>query len=140
MILKWFDELGLAFRGLLLATTKRSFWPPFCITFMVFGTLINLLSNGFSSFNLMGASFATGDLVGVLRIIGSAFLGIFGLGKAFGDFFLNLMLILLQSILISLIFFVRRHNQHLTKPPPSVLRLAKTLPWMVLNLRRLWLV
>lgn len=106
-ILKWFDEFGLAFHGLLLASREKTFWPPFILTFLFFGTLINLLSNGFSSFQLMFA----GSFSNALDILGNAFLNIFGVGKNFTDFLLNFVLILFQSILIALVFFVAKHNR-----------------------------
>lgn len=108
---RFFDEFLLAGRGLLLATRKKSFWPPFVITFLVFGTLINLLSSGFTSFQLIGSCLGSGDIVGALKIIGNAFLNIFGVGRDFPDFALNFALTLLQSILISLVVFVYRHNK-----------------------------
>lgn len=103
----WFDQFALAAQGFLLATRRREFWPPFCLTFLIFGTLLNLLSNGFASFALIFAS----SLAGAGKILLNAFLGIFGVGKSFGDFFLNLVLILLQSVLVALVCFVAQHNR-----------------------------
>ena len=107
---KFFDEFALAGRGLLLATKKKSFWLAFVITFFVFGTLINLLSSGFTSFQLIGGCLGDGDFAGALRIIGNAFLAIFGVGRNFPDFALNFALTVLQSILIALVVFVARHS------------------------------
>ena len=104
---KFFDELALAFKGLLLATKQKSFWLSFLVTFFVFGLLINLLSNGFSSFRLI----FSGNLSLAWKVLSGAFLGIFGIEKSFLDFFLNFVLILFQSILIALVFFVREHNK-----------------------------
>ncbi len=108
---KFFDEFALASRGLLLATRKKSFWLAFAITFVVFGTLINLLSSGFTSFQLIGACLSSGDFGGAFRIIGGAFLAIFGVGREFPDFALNFVLTLFQSILIALVVFVFKHNK-----------------------------
>ena len=108
---RWFDEFGLATRGLLLATKKKSFWIPFIITFIIFGTLLNLLSSGFASFSLIGQSIKTGNVFGALNIIKNAFLAIFGIKKEFSDWTLNFFLIILQSILISLVVLVAKHNK-----------------------------
>lgn len=108
---RWLDEYTLAGRGLLLATRDRRFWPPFLITFFVFGTLLNLLSNGFASFRLMAVS----GFGGALKILGEAFLAIFGFGKSFGDWALNFALILCQSTLIALVVFVAKHNRKTRK-------------------------
>ena len=110
-VAKFFDDFAIAGRGLLLATRKKSFWPPFIITFIIFGTLINLLSSGFASFQLIGASIASGDIMGALKIIWNAFLAIFGVGRGFLDFILNFVLTIFQSILIALVVFVAKHNR-----------------------------
>ena len=104
---RWLDEFSLAGKGLLLATRRRQFWVPFFIAFFAFGILLNLLSNGLASFRLMAAS----GLGGALKILGQAFLAIFGVGKTFGDWALNFVLILLQAVLVALVVFVARHNR-----------------------------
>lgn len=114
-LLRWFDEFGLALRGLLLATKQKSFWLPFTLTIVIFGVVINLLSSGFTSFRLIGASVAGGDLTAGLKIILDAFLAIFGVGKSFGDWFLNFILILFQSVLVALVVFVAKHNKNSKK-------------------------
>ncbi|MBR3204474.1 hypothetical protein IKF81_02200 [Candidatus Saccharibacteria bacterium] len=108
---RWFDEFGLALRGLLLASKRKEFWPPFVLTFLVFGLLINLLSSGFASFRLIFECLKSGDFVAALNIIKTAFLAIFGVNKIFSDWFLNFILTLFQSILISLVVFVAKHNK-----------------------------
>ena len=108
---RFFDEFALAGRGLLLATKKKSFWITFIVTFFVFGALINLLSSGFTSFQLIGGCLESGDFAGAFKIIGNAFLAIFGVGRNFPDFALNFALTFLQSILIALVVFVARHNR-----------------------------
>ena len=114
-----FDEFGLALRGLLLATRKKCFWFPFIITFVIFGTLINLLSNGFSSFNLIFANLKSGEILGALNILKTAFLGIFGVNKSFSDWALNFVLILFQSILVALVFFVIKNQPYKKKDKSS---------------------
>ena len=108
---RFFDEFALAGRGLLLATKKKSFWLVFIPTFLIFGTLINLLSSGFTSFQLIGGCLESGDFAGAFKIIGGAFLANFGVGRNFLDFALNFVLTLFQSILISLVVFVAKHNR-----------------------------
>ncbi|MBQ1528395.1 hypothetical protein IIZ77_01955 [Candidatus Saccharibacteria bacterium] len=108
---RFFDEFALAGRGLLLTTRKKSFWLAFIITFIVFGTLINLLASGFTSFQLIGACLSSGDFGGAFKIIWGAFLAIFGVGREFTDFALNFVLTLFQSVLIALVVFVFKHNK-----------------------------
>ena len=108
---RFFDEFALAGRGLLLASRKKTFWPPFVLTFLLFGTLINLLSAGFTSFQLIGSCLGDCDFSGALQILTRAFLNVFGVGRDFLDFALNLILTLFQAILLSLAIFIYRHNQ-----------------------------
>lgn len=99
---RWIDECKMAISGMVLATSKIDFWLGFLISFVLFGTLMNLLAGGFGVFSTM---FALGTAAS-FRIIGEAFLAIFGVGKAFGDWALMFTVVLLQSILIGLIVFV----------------------------------
>lgn len=108
---RFFDEFALAGRGLLLATRKKTFWPPFILTFLLFGTLINLLSSGFTSFQLIGSCLGSGDLGGALKIIWTAFLATFGIGREFLDFALNFILTLFQATLIALAVFVFKYQK-----------------------------
>lgn len=108
---KLVDEFYLALKGLLLATRRKTFWIPFLITFIIFGTLINLLSNGFASFNLIFANIKGGNILGAFAIVKNAFLAIFGYKKAFSDWILNFFLTLIQSILIALVIIVSKHNR-----------------------------
>lgn len=110
-IARFFDEFGMALRGLVLATREKSFWPPFVLIFVIFGTLLNLLSNGFSAFKIIWIFLSGGDFLGASKIIGNAFLGIFGIKKNFLDFGLNFLLTLLQSVLVALVVFVAKHNK-----------------------------
>lgn len=104
---RWFDELGLAGRGVLLATRYKTFYLPALLSFLIFGTLLNLLSSGFSSFKLIAAS----DFFGGLKIIFSAFLGVFGINKNFLDWIHVFLISILQGILIGLVFFVYKKNK-----------------------------
>lgn len=96
---KWLDGFLLAGKGILLAVKEKSFWIAFLISFFVFGVLMNLLSNGFASFELMAVS----DFSGTLKIIFDAFLGIFGVGRSFVDWALVFFVAILQGILIGLV-------------------------------------
>lgn len=103
-IKKWFDGFLLAGHGIMLSVRYLRFWVAFLITFLLFGTLMNLLSNGFASFELM-------DVVGFsgsLKIILDAMLGLFGVNKAFIDWFVIFVIAFLQGILLGEIFLVLR--------------------------------
>ncbi|MBQ6130139.1 hypothetical protein IJI72_00350 [Candidatus Saccharibacteria bacterium] len=106
-LLKFLDDFALAARGFLLAFGKARFRSVFILTFLFFGLLINLLSNGFSSFRLL----FSGNFALSWKILSAAFLGIFGIGKNLPDFLLNFALTLLQASLVSLVVFVYRHNR-----------------------------
>lgn len=106
---RWIDECKMAVFGTVLATSKVDFWLGFLISFVVFGTVMNLLAGGLGVFSTMAAL----GVAGSAKIIGDAFLAIFGVGKSFGDWALMFIIVLLQSILIGLIVFVwhTRHRQ-----------------------------
>ena len=106
-ILRFFDEFSLAAKGVLLASKYKTFLLPAIIGFLVFGTLLNLLSGGFGVFKLIFLS----GFPGGLKIILNAFLGIFGVNKNFLDWILNFSISLLQGVLIGLVFFVYKKNK-----------------------------
>lgn len=99
---KWCDEFLLAGKGILLVMRKKQFLIAFLIAFVFFGVLMNLLAGGFSKFELMAAT----GFAGAMKIIGDAFLGIFGVNKAFMDWLPTFLLAILQGILIGLIAFL----------------------------------
>jgi hypothetical protein len=99
---KWLDEFVLAGKGILLATKEKRFWIGFIIAFLFFGTLMNLLSGGFSKFELMGMV----GFGGSMKIIGDALLGVFGINMIFLDWLPVFFLALLQGILIGLIILL----------------------------------
>jgi len=99
---RFVDECKMAVSGIVLATQRKEFWIASLISLVIFGTLMNLLAGGFGVFNTMAAL----GVGGALGIIGEAFLSIFGIGKAFGDWALMFTVVLLQSILIGLIVLV----------------------------------
>ena len=96
---KWLDGFVLAGRGILMATREKKFWIGFIIAFLFFGTLMNLLAGGFTKFQLMGTmGFPSG-----LKIIGDAFIAIFGVNQVFSDWLFVFLLAVLQGVLIGLI-------------------------------------
>ncbi len=96
---KWLDEFVLAGKGILLATKEKRFWCGFIPSFLIFGTIINLLSAGTAKFELMG-------ILGFpesLRIILDSLLAVFGVNQPFLDWLPIFALTTLQSALIGLI-------------------------------------
>lgn len=98
---KWCDDFVLAGKGILMATKEKRFWCGFIPTFIIFAILINLLSAGFSKFQLM---FSSPEAFGV--IIRDAFLSIFGVNQIFLDWLPVFLICLLQAILVGLIVFL----------------------------------
>lgn len=95
-IAKWLDEWTLAWMGVVLATKRKGFWIIFLIVFVLFGTLISLMSSvGLGVFKLIN-----------LQIVWSAFVGLLGFGKHFSDWLPVFAVAFLQGILIALIGFV----------------------------------
>ncbi len=104
---KWFDGLIISGRGILLVFKKRKYWFLFFPIFFLFGTLMNLLSNGFSKFELMGAV----GFFGSLEIIRDAFFGLFGVNMGFIDWLLIFVVSLLQATVISSLIVVWRKKK-----------------------------
>lgn len=96
---KWLDEFALAGKGILLATREKRFWYGFVPAFLFFGLLMNLLSGGFSKFELMGAIGFPDNL----GIIWNNFIGVFGINRYFMEWLPMFGISLLQGILIGLI-------------------------------------
>lgn len=96
---KWCDEFVLAGKGIMLATKEKRFWAGFVPAFLIFGTLINLLSGGFSKFELMGAV----EFSGSMKILFDALIGVFGVNMVFTEWAPVFLLALLQGVLIGLI-------------------------------------
>lgn len=103
----WLDEWKMAISGVVLATRNRKFLIVLALSFVIFGTLMNLLSGSTAALNLFWAT----DLAGKLAIIRDGFLGIFGIGRNFWDWLLLFFITLLQSILIGLVALVWRKRQ-----------------------------
>lgn len=104
---KWLDGFLLAGQGILLSAKTIRFWVFFIIFFFFFGTLMNLLSDGFASFRLMGVV----GFPDCLKIILDALLGVFGIGRAFLDWLVVFLVAFLQGVLIALIAVVWKKKQ-----------------------------
>ena len=105
---KWLDEFVLAGKGILLATREKRFLVVFLISFLFFGTLMNLLAGGFSKFELMGAL----GFPESLKIVGDAMLGVFGINMVFADWLFVFFVAFLQGILIGLIVLIWNKKQN----------------------------
>lgn len=112
---RWVDEWKMALSGILLATRDWKFDLVVLASFVIFGTLINLLSSSTAALNLFWAT----DFAGKVSIIGDSFLAIFGVGRNFWDFLLNFIITVLQSFLIGLVVFVWRKKRQNTKKQKS---------------------
>lgn len=104
---KFFDGFLLAGKGIFYAVRNWKFWVVFFVVFLCFGTLMNLLANGFSSFSLMGVVGFSGSM----KIIFQALIGTFGIGKNFWDFLIVFLVASLQGLLIAMIFLVARKKK-----------------------------
>lgn len=98
-IRKWLDDFAIAAQGIFLVRREKRFWVGFAVSFVVFAWLMNLLSGGFSKFELMVAS----GLSGAMKILGDAFLNIFGVNKFFSEWLPIFIIASLQGVLIGLI-------------------------------------
>lgn len=96
---KWLDDFVLAGKGILLAAREKRFWYGFIPSFIFFGMLMNLLAGGTSKFELMAAI----GFPDSLKIIGNAFVAIFGVGQPFLDWLPIFAISILQGILIGII-------------------------------------
>ncbi|MBR3172378.1 hypothetical protein IKF21_00430 [Candidatus Saccharibacteria bacterium] len=96
---KWLDDFVLAGKGILLAAREKRFWYGFIPSFIFFGMLMNLLAGGTSKFELMAAI----GFPDSLKIIGDAFVAIFGVGQPFLDWLPIFAISILQGILIGII-------------------------------------
>lgn len=99
---RWIDEWKLAGSGIILATRERKFVCAVILAFVIFGTLMNLLSGSTAALGL----FWQVDLAGKFKIIWDGFLGLFGVGRSFWDWLLLFGVTILQSILIGLVVLV----------------------------------
>lgn len=103
----WARKWGFSLRGILLSTKSGRFWAFFVPVFLIFGTLLNLLSGGLAAFNLMGAS----DFGGKMKIVLDGMLGLFGISKNFLDWLLIFLVAVLQATLIGVIAVIWKYNK-----------------------------
>lgn len=99
---RWLDEWKIAGTGIILATRNRKFLVAFVLAFVIFGTLMSLLSSSTAVLDI----FWNTDVAGKLKIIGDGFLSLFGVGRNFWDWLLTFLITILQSALIALVALV----------------------------------
>lgn len=112
---KWLDEWKMAFSGIVLATREWRFILTFLITFVVFGTIMSLLSGSSSALTLLGIS----DFAGKLHMLWDSFLALFGVGMSFLDWLLIFSIAVLQSTLIGLVVLVWQKRRRAKKAQAS---------------------
>ena len=91
-------ECGTAGRGILMATKNWKFLSVFLISFLIFGTMMSLLSSGTAGVKLL--------LSGNFSVLYRAFLGLFGVERSFVDWAVVFFVALLQGVLIGLVALV----------------------------------
>lgn len=99
---KWLDECKMAVSGIVLATREWKFLLAFLLSFIIFGTFLNLLSGSFAGWDLFWAV----NLDGKMRLLGQAFFANFGVGRALLDWAITFVITILQSTLIGLVVLV----------------------------------
>ena len=104
---KWLDKTKMSAIGIVLACREWQFWTVFVPIFIVFGTLLSLLSGGLGAINL----FFVSDFGGKMQILGDGFLGFLGKDRIFLDFLQNIAIALLQALLIALIVIVYKKRK-----------------------------
>lgn len=104
---RWLDEWKLAGSGIVLATKDYKFLLAATLTFVIFGTMMNLFSGSTAALDL----FWQVDITEKLKLILDGFLGLFGVGRSFWDWLLLFSVTLLQSILIGLVVLVWRKRR-----------------------------
>lgn len=98
-IAKWLDEWKLAGYGLLLATKNKRFWLVAGTVFVIFGTILSLLSGGVAAIRLLQVS----TVAQKTKVLTDAFLALIGFNRAFWDFLIVFGTALLQAVLSGLI-------------------------------------
>lgn len=104
---RWCDEWKIALSGIVLATRNRKFLCAVLLSFVIFGTLMNLLAGSTAGIDLFWVT----DLEGKMAILSSAFLSIFGVGRSLWDWCLIFLVTVLQSVLIGLVALVWRKRR-----------------------------
>lgn len=110
-IKNYLAECKTALFGVVIAYREYRFVITVIIAFLVFGTLLSLLSGGTSGFSLLAA----GEIGSFLNCLGKAFLGLFGVGREFLDWLMIFLISLLQATVIGLIALVWRGRKEKAK-------------------------
>lgn len=105
---RWCDEWKMALAAILMAWKRPRFILTVVLTVLIFGTLMNLLSNGLSQFTLLFKL----DWSGKWALLEHAFLAVFGVGRAFIDWLSVFAVALLQGILLGLVVIVWHYNKN----------------------------
>lgn len=108
-ITDFYVHLKFALLSLPALFRDGKFLKSFLFTFIIFGTVLNLLSSGFASLQI----FHFADFWGKIKLVFDFFLAIFGVNRNFFDFLLLFLINFLQSILVALVFYIlnfRRKN------------------------------
>lgn len=105
---RWCDEWKMALAAMLMAWKRPRFILTVILTVLIFGTLMNLLSNGLSQFTLLFKL----DWSGKWALLEHAFLAVFGVGRAFIDWLSVFAVALLQGILLGLVVIVWHYNKN----------------------------
>lgn len=105
---RWCDEWKMALAAMLMAWKRPRFILTVVLTVLIFGTLMNLLSNGLSQFTLLFKL----DWSGKWALLEHAFLAVFGVGRAFIDWLSVFAVALLQGILLGLVVIVWHYNKN----------------------------
>lgn len=109
--LRWCDEWKIGAHGVLLASANKKFIIVTVVTFIVFGTVMSLLSSSTAALGL----FWQVDVGGKMKIIWDGFLSLFGVGRNFWDWLLTFSVTVIQSLLIGLIAMVWRKRRRSKK-------------------------
>lgn len=114
----FFAEFRTAMIGVALAFRRPKYIFTVIIAFIIFGTLMSLLSGGTAGVSLMFA----GGPAAFINVLSKAFLGLFGYGRAFTDWAVVFFVSVLQAIVIGLVALVwkkRKASQKSTKSAKS---------------------
>lgn len=112
---RWCDEWKMTLAATLMAWKKPRFILTVVLTVLIFGTLMNLLSNGLSQFTLLFKL----DWSGKWALLEHAFLAVFGVGRAFIDWLSVFAVALLQGILLGLVVVVWHYNKSQNATAPA---------------------
>ena len=112
---RWCDEWKMALAAILMAWKRPRFILTVILTVLIFGTLMNLLSNGLSQFTLLFKL----DWSGKWALLEHAFLAVFGVGRAFIDWLSVFAVALLQGILLGLVVIVWHYNKNQNAAAPA---------------------